>query len=179
MGKIDKLKRIEIFNDDWTKKINFLGLALKTTRAEESGIILLKSHGNIYGLNVRSDKIDMGFDSYIENTEYKVSKYYSLLDFRESFNNDFITFLPFSNSSKEIIISEEDGWYNFNFVEVLLDMKPYEFFSSIINITSNLEQVNYENFIDKISQEFPLEKIIEYNKTTNIPIKTKMKEKER
>lgn len=175
MQKImNKLKELEIFDDDWTKKINFLGIAIKHTPKQEMGIILLKSHGNIYGIKINSNKVDMGFDSYIENTECEINKYNSISDLEKIFKDNFFdAFLPLSNIPKEIIISEKDGWYDFKFIEVLLDMKPYEFCSSIINLKPDLMEhlSDIEEFVNKIYQEFPLEEIIKYNKTATIPIK--------
>lgn len=176
------LKKLEIFDDDWTKKIYLLGVALRRTPTQELGIILFKSHGEIYGIKVDSDKTDLGFDGFINDTNYDIYKYDSIKELENEFKyTSFDTFSPLSNESKEIIISERDGWYNFKFVEILLDRNPNDFYSSIINIEVDIVDyiMDTNEFINNIYNEFSLDKIIEYNKTATNPIKVEINDKER
>lgn len=179
---MNTFKKLEIFDDEWTKKIHFLGMALRRTPTQELGIILLKSHGEIYGIKIDSTKTDLGFDGFIDDTNYEIHKYDSIKDLEKEFKyTSFDTFSPLSSESKEIIISEREGWYNFKFAEVLLDRNPADFYSGIININADIVDyiMDSDEFISKIYNEFSLEKIIEYNKTATNPIKVEINDKER
>lgn len=168
----DCLKDFELLKNDYMKNIFFLGLTYSRQSDFDEYQIYLKSHNQIYGINLNVDKIDLEFDECVIGINMDIKEFDTpdqIIENEKQLKNNRYCLLPISDNKINLIRTDEE-----------VTCKFFTIYTPIVNIFSNIFDLNYDTlvtttkdaFISSICNNFSLDDILKSNITESINLNT-------
>lgn len=163
----DEINKIKFIDDSYMKKIYLLGI-LQQKKDDITYInnFLFKTHGEIYNLQIQFEKIDLVFDCYINNVNINITNIKNSNDLKNIVDSEAESLDPliYIKNNESLKIDKTNSEITSDAFIIYTDFNSIR--SSIITINRlKFNSAELNEFLDKIKSHFPIDTIIEENKS--------------